>query len=177
MHPIKHFLTITKHRHKVMMNCFRCGLYRQGLLHDLSKYGFTEFWNGARYYKGTCSPHHAERLDRGYSLAWMHHKGRNKHHMEYWVDVNMESKQYEPVKMPKRYVYESVCDRIAASKVYKKKDFTLDDPLNYFMIEGNYLPIHPETRKLLESVLKYYAENGDKKTFKYMKKDLKNKEY
>ena len=37
-HPIKHFITITKHRHLVMKLCFKMGLYKQGLLHDLSKY-------------------------------------------------------------------------------------------------------------------------------------------
>lgn len=27
----------------VLRYCFKCGLYKQGLLHDLSKYGITEF--------------------------------------------------------------------------------------------------------------------------------------
>ncbi|MBQ9448334.1 MAG: catalase [Acholeplasmatales bacterium] len=177
MHPIKHFLTITKHRHLVMHYCFKCGLYKQGLLHDLSKYGITEFWNGAKYFLGTKSPHLAERSDRGYSLAWMHHKGRNKHHMEYWIDMNVNTKEYEPVRVPKRYVYESICDRIAASKVYKKKEFTLRDPLDYFYYEGNSIPMHPDTRVLLESLLKYYADNGEKALFKYMKKNKNTKEY
>lgn len=177
MHPIKHFLTITKHRHLVMHYCFKCGLYKQGLLHDLSKYGFTEFWQGAKYFTGTKSPHLGERAAKGYSLAWMHHKGRNKHHMEYWIDMNVLTNQYEPVKVPKKYVYESVCDRVAASKVYKKKSYTQKDPLDYFTYEGNAIPMHPETKKLLHSLLVYLAENGEKALFKYMKKNRKNPEY
>ena len=33
-----HFKTITEHKLQVMENCFRVGMYRQGRLHDLSKY-------------------------------------------------------------------------------------------------------------------------------------------
>lgn len=46
-HPIKHFITITKHRHRVMLHCFKAGIPFQGLTHDLSKYSPTEFIPGA----------------------------------------------------------------------------------------------------------------------------------
>ncbi|HAQ52086.1 MAG TPA: catalase, partial [Lachnospiraceae bacterium] len=78
-HPIKHYKTITRHRHLVMKGCFEVGLYKQGLLHDLSKYNPIEFIPGALYYKGTESPNNSERRKKGYSSAWLHHKGRNKH--------------------------------------------------------------------------------------------------
>ena len=74
----------------VMHNCFKCGLYWQGLVHDLSKYSWTEFSVGAKYYQGTRSPNDAERESKGYSSAWLHHKGRNKHHLEYWVDYSVD---------------------------------------------------------------------------------------
>ena len=86
MKAIRHFITITHHKILVMQGCFRIGLYKQGLLHDMSKYSPTEFLVGCRYYKGYMSPNNAERADRGYSSAWLHHKGRNKHHLEYWID-------------------------------------------------------------------------------------------
>ena len=123
MHIFKHFKTITKHKLVVMKLCFKAGLYKQGLLHDLSKYSFVEFFNGVRFYQGTYSPNYNERKKKGYSEAWMHHKGRNKHHCEYWIDVNPNSNCYEPVKMPKKYLVESVCDRIAATKIYSGKSF------------------------------------------------------
>ena len=97
-----HFKTITHHRHLVLRGCFRVGLYWQGLCHDLSKYSPTEFWTGVRYYQGTRSPNAAEREEKGYSEAWMHHKGRNRHHFEYWTDLNMKTGRYEPVPMPPR---------------------------------------------------------------------------
>ena len=89
---IKHFITITKHRHLVMKLCFKMGIYKQGLLHDLSKYSFVEFFTSAKYYVGTYSPTISERKDKGYSDIWMHHKGRNKHHFEYWEDLSRDKR-------------------------------------------------------------------------------------
>ena len=97
-----HFLTITKHRHAVMKNCFRAGIPWRGLVHDLSKYSPTEFFNGVRYFQGDRSPNEGEREAKGYSEAWMHHKGRNRHHYEYWTDYSLVTKRVEPVKMPTR---------------------------------------------------------------------------
>ena len=105
-----HFKTITIHKWLVMKNCFRIGLYRQGLLHDLSKYSWTEFSIGVRYYQGTRSPNAAEREEKGYSEAWLHHKGRNRHHFEYWMDVRPGhwEEGLLGVKMPLRYVMEMI---------------------------------------------------------------------
>ena len=116
MHPIKHFKTITHHKFLVMQGCFRLGLYRQGIMHDLSKYSPTEFLVGVKYYLGTRSPNDGERMDKGYSSAWLHHKGRNKHHLEYWIDYNPEADhQMTGLVMPVQYVAEMFCDRVAAS--------------------------------------------------------------
>ena len=51
-----HFETITRHKLLVMKYCFACGLYEQGLAHDLSKYSPTEFIPGCIYYQGDHSP-------------------------------------------------------------------------------------------------------------------------
>ena len=95
--------------------CFRLGLYYQGLTHDLSKYSPSEFWRGVKYYQGYRSPNDAERRENGVSLAWLHHKGRNRHHFEYWIDycIGDNGKVYMGgCKMPLRYVAEMFCDRI-----------------------------------------------------------------
>ena len=81
-HIWRHYSTITRHRHAVIRNCMRAGIFWQGLGHDLSKYTPTEFVPGVRFYQGTRSPNEQERQENGYSAAWMHHKGRNKHHFE-----------------------------------------------------------------------------------------------
>ena len=130
-----HMKTITHHRHLVMRGCFRMGLIWQGLTHDLSKYSPTEFFAGVRYYQGNRSPNTAEREANGYSLAWMHHKGRNRHHFEYWIDYCRREDGTIYIggcKMPKKYVAEMFCDRIAACRVYQGDEYTDASPCDYY---------------------------------------------
>lgn len=163
-----HFKTITKHRNKVLLHCFRVGLYWQGLTHDLSKYSPTEFWQGVKYFQGTRSPNEAAREDVGYSLAWMHHKGRNKHHFEYWADVDVNTRKMTPVKMPRRYVAEMFCDRVAASKTYRGNSYADSDSYEYFLHE-KYQNFHEDTKKEIAMLLLMLEEKGEKETFKYIK--------
>ena len=165
----KHFKTITKHRFIVMAGCFRVGLYWQGLTHDLSKYSPTEFLMGAKYYQGTRSPNTAERADKGYSQAWIHHKGRNRHHYEYWTDMNRASGFYEPVPMPRKYLAEMVMDRRAACITYQGKAYTDASALNYFMGSRERELMNPQTRRELEYILTMLRDSGEKETFSYLK--------
>lgn len=174
-HPVKHFITITKHRHLVMKHCFKAGIPFQGLTHDLSKYSPTEFILGAKYYLGTRSPNEAERNDKGYSSAWLHHKGRNRHHYEYWMDYNVKTKRMEPVEMPMKYFKEMFCDRVAASKIYQGKSYTNAHPLEYFSRAKDRIIIHPKTAALLEKCLTMLKEKGERETFEYIRR-LGNKE-
>lgn len=176
MKIIKHFITITKHRLLVRKYCFKSGLYWQGLVHDLSKYSLTEFFLGAKYYTGKRSPIGLERKEIGYSYAWLHHKGRNKHHSEYWVDLSLEHNKYLPIEMPDKYIGESFCDHLAASKVYNQKDFSPNKLLEYYYNrESTFLPIHPKTQEKFEFLLQLYKEKGEKATFKYIKENFRNK--
>ena len=169
----EHFKTITEHKIMVMKGCFSLGLYWQGILHDLSKYMPSEFFVGARYYQGTQSPNNAERLDKGYSSAWLHHKGRNKHHYEYWMDYSARlGVGIIPAKMPLRYVVEMFIDRVAASKNYNKDNYTDDMPLKYYQ-QGNPGPyMNDDTRKLLEKLLKMLAQKGEGYTMRYIRKKI-----
>ena len=174
---IGHFKTITHHRHLVMAYCFRVGLYRQGLLHDLSKYSPTEFIPGCIYYQGNRSPNLAERETTGVSRAWLHHKGRNKHHLEYWIDYNAaEGSPLCGMEMPVRYVVEMFLDRIAASKNYQKENYRDDSALKYYERGKGHLMLHPKTRELLETLLNMLAEKGEEETFSYVRKLLKEKD-
>ena len=173
-HPVKHFITITKHRHLVIKHCRKAGILWQGLRHDLSKYSPTEFIPGAKYYLGVKSPNEGERRANGYSVAWMHHKGRNKHHFEYWMDYNINTKMNEPVKMPVKYVAEMFCDRVAAGKIYNKDKYTDASPEEYFARAKGRRAIHPETSELLESLLIMLSEKGEDETFAYIKNLVKS---
>lgn len=166
LHFIKHFWTITKHRNKVFIHCVKAGIPVRGLLHDLSKYSPTEFFEGARFYLGFKSPTEKEREVYGYSKAWMHHKGRNRHHFEYWTDYNIKTKRLEPVKMPIKFVKEMFCDRVAAGKVYLGKNYTNDNPIEYFQRGSAKTAMHPETAALLESWLLLVQKEGEKAAFR-----------
>lgn len=166
---IRHFCTITKHRHLVICNCFKAGIFWQGLLHDLSKYSPTEFAEGVKFYAGTKSPTEGARRELGFSRAWVHHQGRNKHHFEYWRDYNPVTHTYEAVKMPLKYVKEMFCDRVAAGKVYLGKNYTDDNPIQYFQKGIAKTLMHPETAELLEGWLFRLQREGEKATFKYIK--------
>lgn len=175
MKAFKHFCTITKHRHKVIAHCFKAGIGFQGLFHDLSKYTPWEFLAGAKHYQGNRSPNEKERELYGYSPAWLHHKGRNRHHFEYWTDYNPIEKRVMPVKMPIKYVIEMFCDRVAASKIYQGKSYTDKHPIEYFLRGKDKRSIHPETSDLLENLLIMLAEKGERETFRYIKNMDKNK--
>ena len=173
----QHFRTITYHKYLVARGCFAVGLYRQGLLHDMSKYSPTEFRVGAKYFQGTRSPNNAEREDIGYSSAWLHHKGRNKHHFEYWIDYTAQGGEgpLSGMKMPDNYIVEMVMDRIAASKVYMKEKYTDRSPLEYYERSKSKVILHPHTRKMLEHLLTMLAVKGEEKTFVYIRKEILHK--
>jgi hypothetical protein len=179
IHIWKHFKTITSHRLKVMKYCFKVGLYFQGLTHDLSKYSWTEFSEGCRYYQGDRSPNNKAREETGISKAWLHHKGRNKHHYEYWVDYDFNSPHFlSGLDMPRKYIAEMVIDRICACEVYQKEKYTQRSAYEYYLKGTNKLWfISDNTKRDLEMLLLMVAEEGRDETFKYIKNVyLKNAE-
>lgn len=170
----KHLHTINRHRRIVRHYCFKVGLFYQGLVHDLSKYSPTEFLVGVKYFQGNKSPNAAERIDTGLSQAWIHHKGRNMHHYEYWTDFSLETNNIlDPVPMPTKYFVESVMDRIAACKVYRGKEYTDSAPYEYFALREDRRYMHETTYKMFEEVLSLLRDKGEKETIKYLKKLLK----
>ncbi len=166
-----HLSTITKHRHQVIIHCAKAGILWQGLFHDLSKYSPTEFFRGVKNYTdGVKSPNEKERQSTGYSIAWIHHKGRNRHHFEYWNDYNPQTKRVMGVKMPINYVKEMFCDRVAASKIYQKDSYNQKHPLEYFLRgKENRTLINSETSDLLEKWLTILYEKGEKEAFRVIR--------
>lgn len=174
MKLIKHLKTINKHKYHVTKLCFRCGLYRRGILHDLSKYSVIELASGAKYYDdGTRSPNGIERQTIGYSKAWLHHKGRNKHHWEYWVDFNKDGAT--PAKMPIEYVVEMFCDRVAATYVYNSNNYNDHAPLEYYYRTRFYYIIEESTDAILLDMLTYLFNHGLTNTIAYIKKNYLSK--
>lgn len=180
MQAMAHLRTVNRHRALVRKYCFRLGLVWQGLTHDLSKYSPVEFWRGARYYQGYRSPNDAERLATGVSLSWLHHKGRNRHHYEYWVDycIDRDGHVYMGgAKMPKKYVGEMFCDRIAACRIYQGDQYTDASPYNYFQHSKGHIIINSDTSDLLDRWLLLLKEQGEDVAFARIRRELKNDTY
>ena len=167
---INHLKTVHQHRKEVRKNCFKCGLYKQGILHDLSKYSLKELIPSIKYYTdGKKSPYVKEKELYGMSKGWLHHKGINMHHWEYWCDYI--AGKWVPLEMPLPYFIEMVCDRVAACKVYEKDNYTKESSINYYhkRPEANYM--HPKTAEKLENVLQDIAINGEDIVFAKLKKE------
>jgi hypothetical protein len=154
---VLHFNLVNKHRFKVFKLCCKAGIPFRGLVHDLSKYSPTEFFESARYYNGTYSPISNCKRENGYSNAWLHHKGRNKHHHEYWYDYAAPEKA--PV-MPYKYTVEMICDTLAAGMTYQGKNWTKDYQLKYYLEDRKRKNINPKIDAILLEVYGMVAENG-----------------
>ena len=163
----KHFVLVTKHRYTVFVHCRRCGIPWRGLVHDLSKYTPVEFFESAKYFLGNRSPIIACRKAKGVSMAWLHHKGVNRHHLEYWLDDDCE---VTPM-MPYKYAVECICDKLAATKTYNGKDYTEYKPLEHWMKYGNRVNGNPKTMLFIETAFRDIHEKGENYVLnkKYMK--------
>ena len=157
---LKHLRTVAKHRWVVLQQCARCGYFWQGLTHDLSKLSRAEFVSSARYFQGDRSPIEAEKAAQGYSAAWLHHKGRNPHHWEYWTDFDKGDGHVIANKIPYRYVVEMVCDWIGAGMVYSQDKWTQSEPLAYYDTVRKGRHFHEETELLLRFFLEVIKDYG-----------------
>jgi len=171
---ILHFNLVNKHRFKVFKLCLKAGIPYRGLVHDLSKYSKEEFFESAKYYSGDKSPISNCKKDIGYSKAWLHHKGRNKHHYEYWYDP------YAPQKaaiIPYKYTVEMICDTLAAGMTYMKDKWTKEYQLEYYLKHRKLEYINPHIDEVLVEVYKKVSKDGIDKTInsKTLKKIYKEK--
>ncbi len=149
---VGHLRTVCKHRAMVRKLCFKCGLYWQGITHDLSKFSPCEFLRGVKYFTGKASPHVGERKAKGYSEAWIHHHNKNKHHAEYWQDIAANGRSCA-INMPLRYFIEMICDRVTASMIYLGKNYTNASPFEYYEAHKDENKLSAYTRHELEKAL------------------------
>lgn len=160
-----HFKKICKHKYYVGKYCWKIDLYWQGITHDLSKFSPIEFFESVKYYQGNRSPIDACKEKKGYSKGWQHHKGRNPHHYEYWVD-NLDHGG-EALIMPREYAFEMVCDYIGAGKAYMGKNFTYAKEYQWWQEKKNKpLMMHPVIIYFIEDVLYALKEHSEEEIFK-----------
>lgn len=156
---IEHFKTITLHKLYVGQACFKAGIPWQGITHDLSKYGLTEFKSSAKYFQGDRSPIKAEKDDLGYSIAWQHHKGVNKHHWQYWIDWK-QGKLYT-IEMPYKHMATMICDWIGAGKAYNKGEWSIYTFRHWYANNENKIILHEKTREIVRDIVAYSEDEQD----------------
>lgn len=132
--------------------------FKQMLLHDLSKFSYTEI-KGYLYNKGN---------DDLYYAAWNNHLKRNKHHSEYWIIPNKKNpKEIMVLDMPEKYVREMIVDWHSAGMAYAGKD----DVDEWLVDNHNKFNMSDNTKKILVKVLieiekpnlaQYFSENKKK---------------
>ena len=159
---IKHIKLVMKHKWIVFKLCCRVGEPWRGFLHDFSKFSPTEFFESIKYYNGNISPITVCKKENGYSEAWLHHKGRNRHHDEYWVDF--KTKQVAPV-IPYKYIVEMACDKMSASIVYNGKNWNNSSEYDYWMKEKKKAIINPKVEHFFDELFEQVKENGIDKAY------------
>lgn len=153
-----HLKTVITHKKYVAKYCFMCGLYYQGIVHDLSKFSPVEFFESVKYYTGTRSPIDVCKEHKGYSNAWFHHRGRNKHHWEMWLDNFEKGTTY--TKIPFKYVLEMVCDFLGAGNAYMGENFTFKAEYEWWQNKRKVVKMHEDTLWLLDTIFDTMLKNG-----------------
>ena len=156
-----HFKTVIIHKYWVFKYAKKIGIPWQGLIHDLSKFSWTEFSESVKFYQeGKSSPIVAAKKAQGYSLAWQHHKGRNPHHYEHWTD------KYDDgtiaLKMPFKYILELIADYLGAGRAYQGKDFTPEKEYKWWknLIDNKDIMMHEETKYFISWALHKFMTHG-----------------
>lgn len=154
-----HVRTVLIHKWYVGYYCFKAGLYKQGIFHDISKFSYTEFMESIKYANGKDSPINKCKKENGYSKAWFHHRGRNPHHYAMWID-NFDDGG-EPVQMPFKYVLELICDFLGAGKVYMKNNFSYSNEYKWWLNKiSKGIAMHYQTKTFVNRVLYIIAKNN-----------------
>ena len=156
---LAHAKKIMVHRRWVRRHCFKAGLCWQGFTHDLSKYSPVEFWESVKYFQGTSSPIIACKKDKGYSMGWFHHRGRNRHHWEYWVDDLDEG--MIPKLMPEKYAVEMFCDFLAAGKAYMGESYSREAEFDWWKQKRKKYVMHPAVMDFIDTCFANYMAFGE----------------
>ena len=146
----KYFWTLVKHKWLVFVECFKDGMYWQGITHDLSKFFPDEFFPYAdKFGKDVSGRRTTEEEDVRFERAAMIHKRRNRHHWEYWVTLSMHKDlgvRIHVFNIPKKYRLEMLNDWRGASKSYVNGE----DVLIWYAKNSPNMILHASTRIFIE---------------------------
>ena len=175
---LAHFHTITKHKILVMKECFRGGAVPAGAAPRSFQIQSHRVPGGdADITRGPGGPNNAEREDKGYSSAWLHHKGRNKHHYEYWIDYSLDGKHLLAGYADAGPVCGGDVPGTGSLQARSIKAISTKTAIPLSIIPNGKAGelMHPETRALLEKLLHMLADKGEEETYRYIKKEVPEK--
>lgn len=153
----KYIKYILIHKYHVMVECFKRGLYWQGITHDISKLLPDEFFSYLdKFYNFNQFPDKSmiwrvktkEIVNDAFNLAWLKHIHRNPHHWQFWILQN-DSGSWECIEIPERYIKEMVSDWIGAGIAITGKN----DVLNWYEKNKDNIKLNLATRILVECYL------------------------
>jgi len=153
----KYLKYVLRHKWYVLIECWRMGLYRQGIVHDLSKFNPKSWIVYANHFYGDRPPAMAEtgyhrRDDTGdsdFDYASQNHAYTNPHHWEFWGIVNGDGVwSYQP--MTDKYRREMIADWRGAGKAQGKPDTRA-----WYKANQDKIKLHDETRQWVEIELGY----------------------
>lgn len=153
---LKYATYVFRHQWYVRIACFRCGLWKRGLLHDWSKWTPAEFFPYARFF-GRTNPRTksgyykpTDTGDPAFERAWLHHAHNNDHHWQHWAIVTEDGFKCYP--MPYDAIKEMICDWWGAGRA-QKSELTV---LEWYNINSKKMRFHTKTRQMLEWLLERY---------------------
>ena len=153
---------VVRHKWYVGVACAKAGLWREAILHDLSKLLPDEFGPYARNFYG-CEA--AEALREGarlkgyyhkpganseFDAAWLRHQHRNPHHWQHWLLVQDDDPTMA-LEMPRRKAVEMVCDWRGAGKAQGHGD----DLRPWYNEHRGKMVLASQTRTLVDALVKW----------------------
>lgn len=118
-----------------------------GTMHDYSKTDVSEYYAYDEYFYGN---NRSYQVVQDFNEAWLHHIHRNPHHWQYWVLIKDEADEgLVTIQMPYNYVIEMICDWWAFS--WNKGNLT--EIFDWYDNHKDYMKLHHDTRKTVESIL------------------------
>ena len=158
MKRCKYLRVVLKHKFHVFNACARSGIVWRGLMHDISKLSPKEFFESYKYYGFNKSVVDKEKELKGHSDVWLRHKGINKHHWSYWIDVKMG--KVEIIEMPYQYMVEMVCDWIGAGKTYNDR-WDLEVLRDWYYKNGDSIVMHKVNREYIDMAIERAESEED----------------
>jgi hypothetical protein len=136
---------LVHHKYYVFRECCKLGIRQLGVVHDSSKLGVEEWFHYAEYF---CGNEKTQGVKDNFDVSWLHHIHHNQHHWQHWI-LHEDSGEVKVLPMPQIYALEMVADWRGVG--FARKGY--DESQSWYLKSKESMQLHPDTRKLVESLL------------------------